>query len=534
MNKIDLYCPVRLYHLPFDPIDKYFEEHQSTPNPDAGDGIRTGCAYDIQNAKHVRELLDRYLISCNTSPSLLKHDSELAGQIEDTSFNIEVKDSRLWLHICYSMKDDLAENLDIDRIKMATCGMLEKVQGNLVRHQTNKPVLVLFEASNNWFNTYNRWDLPDTHFYKYNALLTESELPQTMESHSPARECEPIRIYKLNPYRKDYQDVKEYVNFYGMQPKPEAYLLDWEGDCRTNDLLKVYAMSHLEPVDGMPKLEYGDVVMNGDGCFFLTRGCMARGGTFQPVDSFDPAMIKKAPQCRFGYDLTYRDRTGMPSHLLKVADELDIPYGYDGYPDYHGSRKGEQSFEKGSYEDHQSPCYLHPAYYSGQKGEQFIQRLTALTRLTVWDEVLADLKNNKPVLLQDIDRVESQVPDLLAKKLGTMFGLSSTDEILKGWMQFSEETAEVYETTKTEFLDRIIHNFQGVSERYGLGIAYMIYRNIDNSALLPSEFEHAAKYLHSGGTIGEMTDMAKAGVFLEDTEQSCEQDHAGFTQQQSM
>lgn len=343
-----------------------------------------------------------------------------------------------------------------------------------------------------------------------------------------------IQIYKLNPYRKDYQDVKEYVDFYGMQPKPEAYLLDWEGDCGTNDLMKIYAMSHLEPVDGMPKLEYGDMVVNGDGCFFLTRE-MARGGTFQPVDSFDPAMIKKAPQCRFGYDLTDYDRIGMPSQLLKVADELEIPYGYDGYPDYHGSRKGEQSFEKGSYEDHQSPCYLHPAYYSGQKGEQFIQRLTALTRLTVWDEVLADLKNNKPVLLQDLDRVESQVPDLLAKKLGAMFGLSSTDGMLKGWMQFSEETAEAYEITETEFLDTIIHRFQAVSEKYGHGIAYMIYRNIDKGALLPSEFEPAAKYLHSGGTVEKMTEMADGYAFLQDVEeQSCEQDHAGFPQQQSM
>jgi hypothetical protein len=85
---------------------------------------------------------------------------------------------------------------------------------------------------------------------------------------------------------------------------------------------------------------------------------------------------------------------------------LDIPIGAISEPDYHGSHKGETSFDKGVGKL-LSTIYLHPQFLRGEEAQTFVGLLTELSAHYEWPRMKEILQDCYPVLQQDLEEVRA-------------------------------------------------------------------------------------------------------------------------------
>ena len=218
-----------------------------------------------------------------------------------------------------------------------------------------------------------------------------------------------ITLYQLSPYIDP--KIKEYgmYEFFGMVngPDPKNYLKVWECSLSTDDLEKIYGHIRLDRTGDyrLKPLDTSDVISVDGNCYFLD--CDG----FHEV-KFDAEAVKPAIHVTYGYGVSTHDAIWLPNELHTIADELDIPYGYSSLPDYHGSHKGESSFKQGK-SITGAGCFLHPEFLRDVEAREFIDTLSELTKMENWPDILADLKENRPVYMTDL----AQARDKFTKKL---------------------------------------------------------------------------------------------------------------------
>ena len=138
----------------------------------------------------------------------------------------------------------------------------------------------------------------------------------------------------------------------------------------------------------------GDVISIGDECWMIGKGKVER------VD-FDLSAPKTLNRYRYDYGVSISDAAHLPSHLHKIADSLQIPYGYEGAACHHGSHKGEASFERGKPRNYELSL-LHPDYLVGDAAKEFVAALEELSAKEKLSEVIPQLLEEVPLNTADL------------------------------------------------------------------------------------------------------------------------------------
>lgn len=222
-----------------------------------------------------------------------------------------------------------------------------------------------------------------------------------------------VEIYKLK--KTADPAVREYgmFEFFGMVdgPLPQNYVREWVGELPSGNLDMLCGKFFLNPPDGYHSgpLEKSDIaVVNGE-AYFLDR---ESGYKFVDVD-FDTSDIKDAVHVKYGYYVNTDGAATISSNVAEVCGKLDIPIGYFSDPDYHGSHKGESSFDP-SARDSYATAYIHPQFLKDTEAREFISLLTELSLAERWQETKEYLTRSYPVYHQDLEKArELFAPELL-------------------------------------------------------------------------------------------------------------------------
>lgn len=91
------------------------------------------------------------------------------------------------------------------------------------------------------------------------------------------------------------------------------------------------------------------------------------------------------------------------------------------------------------------------------------------------------------------------------------------------WLQFCYELSFNTEDRPADFTDEVCNTFKGIDEKYGNGIARALYEM--PRCILPAEILGAAKYLHDGGNIEDIPQMADNGAFEDGVSPPCTPDN---------
>jgi len=221
-----------------------------------------------------------------------------------------------------------------------------------------------------------------------------------------------VEIYKLkktvDPLLRDH-GMFEFFGTGG--PFPKNYVREWSGEPNVDNLETLFGCLMLNPPDdyrGGPLDKSDIVVINGE-VYFLDR---ESGYKFEPVD-FDTSGIKDAIHVEYGYYVNTRGAESISRKMAVVCGELDIPIGYFSESDYHGSHKGESSFDPSSNYSY-APAHLHPQFLRGADARDFITLLTELASTERWLEIKEFLIESRPVYRQDLESAREQfAPELL-------------------------------------------------------------------------------------------------------------------------
>lgn len=79
------------------------------------------------------------------------------------------------------------------------------------------------------------------------------------------------------------------------------------------------------------------------------------------------------------------------------------------------------------------------------------------------------------------------------------------------WLQYCYELSYATGERPCDFTDEVCSAFRGIDEKYGNGIARRLFEM--PKCILPAEVLGAAKYLHDGGDIEDVPQMADNGAF---------------------
>lgn len=109
--------------------------------------------------------------------------------------------------------------------------------------------------------------------------------------------------------------------------------------------------------------------------------------------------------------------------------------------------------------------------------------------------------------------IMAEIPDCIKKFLELEESLQGQKGLYGEWVRFAYETFEAYEVTPLEFTHMICGSFRQVKDQYSIDIARNLYGIIIDGALLPDEILRAAEYLHNGGRIEDVPEMAHNGLF---------------------
>lgn len=223
-----------------------------------------------------------------------------------------------------------------------------------------------------------------------------------------------VELYKLK--KTIDPEVREHgmFEFFGMAeggPLPQNYVREWAGELNSGNLDMLCGKFFLNPPEdyhGGP-LEKSDIaVVNGE-TYFLDR---ESGYKFVEVD-FDTSCVKDAIHVEYGYYVNTDGAKSISKKIAAICNELDIPIGYFSDPDYHGSHKGESSFDPSS-QDSFTSAYLHPQFLKGAEAKAFVDLLIVLLQTDHWVEIAGFLKENYPVYMRDLETVrEKFAPELL-------------------------------------------------------------------------------------------------------------------------
>jgi len=200
--------------------------------------------------------------------------------------------------------------------------------------------------------------------------------------------------------------------FFGMGgPFPKNYVREWAGELDSGNLETLCGRFMLNPpkdYHGGP-LEKGDIAVVDGKAHFLDR---ESGYKFVDVD-FDTSDIKNAVHVDYGYYVDTDGAKVMSNKLAAICGELNIPLGYFSEPDYHGSHKGESSFDPSSVDSY-ATAYLHPQFLKGDEARDYIGLLIELLWSERWPEIKEYLSESYPVYHRDLEKAREQfAPELL-------------------------------------------------------------------------------------------------------------------------
>ena len=223
-----------------------------------------------------------------------------------------------------------------------------------------------------------------------------------------------VEIYKLNKHAPP--EIRDYgmFEFFGMVdgPSTKHYCREWTGELETGDLQSLCGMLMLNPPDGYHGGPLGktDIVVLDGAAYFLDNA--PRGFEFHEVD-FDTAGIKNVIRVEYGYGINTDGAVPLSRNLTAICVDLDIPIGSYSEPDYHGSHKGETSFDRRIH-DQNFTAYLHPQFLRGDEARAFVGLLTELSAHYEWPRMVEILRDCYPVFQQDLDDVRKLfAPELL-------------------------------------------------------------------------------------------------------------------------
>lgn len=225
-----------------------------------------------------------------------------------------------------------------------------------------------------------------------------------------------VEIYKLK--KTVDPEIREYgmFEFFGMVeggPLPQNYVREWAGELPSGNLERLCGRFMLNPPDGYNNEPLGksDIAVVDGEAYFLDH---ESGYKFVEV-SFDTSDIKNAVRVEYGYHVNEDGASSLSQKMAEICDELDIPIGYFSEPDYHGSHKGESSFNPWS-RDSQGMAYLHPQFLKGTEAADFRVLLSelSLTSADQWSKIKRYLIENSPVYHRDLEKArELFAPELL-------------------------------------------------------------------------------------------------------------------------
>jgi len=221
-----------------------------------------------------------------------------------------------------------------------------------------------------------------------------------------------VELYKLK--KTVEPEVRDYgmYEFFGLGgPYPQNYVKEWAGKLPSGDLATILGRSMIDPPDGYRggPLGKGDIiVVDGQAHFFDFE----MGYKFAEID-FDTSGIKPALHVDYGYTVSMEGALQIPKTLALVCESLDIPIGYESEPGYHGSRKGETSFDSHSSNEYAFP-FLHPQFAKGAEAKEFASLLVELTETDFWGKIAGHLRENAPVYMKDLEEARERfAPELL-------------------------------------------------------------------------------------------------------------------------
>lgn len=222
-----------------------------------------------------------------------------------------------------------------------------------------------------------------------------------------------VEIYKLKKTVDPAVREHGMFEFFGMVdgPLPQNYVREWAGELNSGNLDMLCGKFFLNPPDGYHggPLDKSDIAVVDGETYFLDQ---ESGYKFVEVD-FDTIDIKDAVHVEYGYYVNTDGIGAMSQKTAAICNELEIPIGYFSEPDYHGSHKGESSFDPSS-RDSTSTSYLHPQFLKGEEARAFVSLLNELSDTDCWGQIVGYLRENYPVNMRDLKSARDKfAPELL-------------------------------------------------------------------------------------------------------------------------
>lgn len=224
-----------------------------------------------------------------------------------------------------------------------------------------------------------------------------------------------IEIYKLK--KTVLPKVRTYgmFEYFGMGegPLPNNYVREWSGELPIDNLETLYGRFMLNPPAGYygGSLEKSDIAVLNGKAYFLDR--VSSRYKFAEVH-FDTSAVKDAIHVVYGYPVNAEGAQPISRELAAICEKLEIPIGYTGTPDYHGSHKGEELFNQKAGCGYSLNAYLHPQFLKGDEARAFIGLLTELSKKDRWEEIAIHLRVSYPVRMDDLKSAcEIYAPELL-------------------------------------------------------------------------------------------------------------------------
>lgn len=209
-----------------------------------------------------------------------------------------------------------------------------------------------------------------------------------------------VRLFQnkhlLKPNAEDHRNSWEHLEGYETTPSKDFRLVwqqEFEGKPSCKEVLGTLALIKPWHRAGVAT-GTGDVIAIDDECWMIGTSQVERV-------VFDLSAPKTLNQYRYDYDANTSDAAYLPGHLLKIADDLQIPYGYEGGVCRHGSHKGESSFERGTPRNHET-ALLHPDYLAGEAAREFVDVLGELAVKEKVNAVIPQLLEEVPVSTNDL------------------------------------------------------------------------------------------------------------------------------------